>query len=167
MGLTLRGREEVFFLFLLVVKQDNICHFSDSVSTLISSLSPSTCLHFPDQYYPAYLTNLIQRPIPQHSQPLVCVCVWFCKSPPGSRNIIQAYGFHLEWKPNLYAPKIKWSVFFFSQNISYSLPSAMLPSVTKSHNLGMTHAAIIWELKDDKLMLVLHLESTKLSSECS
>lgn len=44
---------------------------------LVFPLSPSlfTCLHFLDQYYPAYLTNLIGLLGPQLSLVLMSVCV--------------------------------------------------------------------------------------------
>lgn len=80
----------------------------------------SACLCFLDQYYPVYLTNLIRPPSPQPGQLLVFMCM-ILHVPPGSGNIIQPYSFHLEQKPNLYAPKNRVSCFSFLSRTHYTL----------------------------------------------
>lgn len=111
-------------VFFWVIKIDNFLLFHapwkrNGLNFLFSPpLSARLC--FLDQYYPVYLTNLIRPPSSQLGQLLVFMCVILHVSP-GSGNIIRAYSFHLEQKPNLQAPKNRASCFSFLSRTHYTL----------------------------------------------
>lgn len=113
-------------VFFWVIKLDNIsCYFMHHgrERACISSVSPSpsACLRFLDQYHPVFFYQPDMAP--QYSaRPTMGVCVrLILHVSPGSCNIIWAYSFHLEQKPNLYAPKNRASCFSFLSRTHYTL----------------------------------------------